>query len=261
MTDALHVDDITVTLGRSQTTILDGVSLRVAESSIHALIGESGSGKSTLARAAVGLVPVESGTVRVGGVVLQGRPAHSPQLAQMVFQDPVASLDPRHNVSRIIGEAVDRDPSVNRDDRIIELCEMVSLPLALLDRLPSQLSGGQCQRVAIARAIAPRPKLLVADEITSALDVTVQAQIVDLMERLASQLKLAILFITHDLAVADGIADELTVLQRGRVVERGVGAMDRPSDPYTKRLIGALLSIERPSSDAPRRRADSRKLP
>jgi peptide/nickel transport system ATP-binding protein len=248
MSAVLDVDHVTVRLGSPAVTILDDVSLRVDASTVHALIGESGSGKTTLAKAATGLVPIAAGAITLAGETIRGRPSRSAQAAQMVFQDPFSSLDPRYTTRRSLLEAVRQDTTTapqDRRDRVDELCDMVALPAGLLHRLPSQLSGGQCQRVAIARAIAPRPALLVADEITSSLDVTVQMQIIELIERLAAELRLSVLFITHDLAIADRLADDITVLQRGRVVEQGTTALWDPRNPYTQTLVDSLLQLDR----------------
>lgn len=231
----LSVEAVTVELGRPPQRILDDVDLVVRPSSIHALIGESGSGKSTLAKVIAGFVGPRSGTVSLRGPV------------QLVFQDPFSSLDPKYRVGAIIEEALVFDPTFSPDRRparIYELMEMVGLDPGLVDRYPEQLSGGQCQRVAIARSIAARPALLIADEVTSSLDVLVQARIIDLLDELATTLGLSILLITHDLAIADRLADDLTVLERGRVVERGIDALDSPSHPYTRLLLDSLLILD-----------------
>jgi peptide/nickel transport system ATP-binding protein len=166
---------------------------------------------------------------------------------QLVFQDPFSSLDPRYRIRAIIEEALVCDPSIGpeeRPERIHDLMAMVDLDRGLMNRYPHQLSGGQSQRVAIARSIAARPSLLIADEVTSSLDVMVQARIVDLLDELATALGISILLITHDLAVADRLADDLTVLEHGRVVERGIGALDTPRHDYTRLLVDSLLTLE-----------------
>ncbi|WP_116996746.1 ABC transporter ATP-binding protein [Desertimonas flava] len=225
---------------------VDGVSLHVSPDEIVGLVGESGSGKSTIALSVCGLGPVSSGTVRAGGhdfSMLRGaerRRAHAD--VQMVFQDPHGSLDPRQSVAGGFAEL----RRVNRWRDVIaadgELLEMVGLGPEVLRRLPHQLSGGQAQRVSIARALLLRPKLLVADEPTSGLDVSVQAHVLALFERLRTSEHLAVLFISHDLAVVRRLCDRAYVLHRGRVVEHGHPAemFERPRDPYTRRLVEAV---------------------
>lgn len=253
MTSALSVSGVNIELGRPRRPILQNVALEVRKSSIHALIGESGSGKSTLARVVVGLASPSAGTVRFDGVAVDPSHRFDPQRAQLVFQEPAASLDPRYTARQSIVEGIRADRTVwpsrgARSDsavheRVDELCDLVALSPALLDRYPHQLSGGQCQRVAIARAIAPRPRVLVADEITASLDVTVQAQIVELVARLVDRIELSALFITHDLELARRLADDVTVLRNGCVVERGLTTFSEPKDPYTRSLVDSILWI------------------
>jgi len=243
----LEVEGLTVVLGQPSRLVLDEVSLVVGPSSIHALIGGSGSGKTTLARAVAGLARVESGSIKVDGLPVGHYHETGDKSIQMVFQDPFSSLDPRFRVREIIDEALRCDASIDHADRprrLAELADLVALRENLLDRYPAQLSGGECQRVAIARAIASRPALLIADEVTSSLDVTVQDRIIDLLDELASNLDISILLITHNLAIADRLADDLTVLERGRVVEQGTGALTAPQHPYTALLLDALLTID-----------------
>jgi peptide/nickel transport system ATP-binding protein len=243
----LDVTGLTVILGKPPRIVLDEVSLTIEPSSIHALIGGSGSGKTTLAKAVTGLVSVRSGSIRLEGAPVEEARARSGKSIQMVFQDPFSSLDPRYRVRESIEEAVRCDDGIapgDRPDRVVELAAMVTLRENLLGRYPGQLSGGECQRVAIARAIAARPALLVADEVTSSLDVTVQAKIIGLLDRLASELQIAILLITHNLAIADRLADDLTVLERGRVVEQGIAALTAPHHPYTRLLVDSLLTLD-----------------
>jgi peptide/nickel transport system ATP-binding protein len=246
----LVVEGVTVDLGRPAKRVLDDVDLTVRAASIHALIGGSGSGKTTLARVVAGLVPQTSGFVRLSGP------------AQMVFQDPFSSLDPRYRIGQIIGEALTCNPTVSSNEaitRVDELMKLVALERSLLDRFPEQLSGGECQRVAIARAIAARPTLLIADEVTSSLDVMVQARIIDLLDELATSLGISILLITHNLAIADRLADDLTVLERGRVVERGVDALAEPHHNYTRLLVDSLLTIETKNEEPENRSSTDRR--
>ncbi|MGH8913211.1 MAG: ATP-binding cassette domain-containing protein, partial [Acidimicrobiia bacterium] len=164
---------------------------------------------------------------------------------QMVFQDPFSSLDPRYRIRDIVAEALACDPFMAQEahaPRVGELLDMVALDRGLLDRYPGQLSGGECQRVAIARAIAARPTLLIADELTSSLDVMVQARIIDLLDDLAGSLGISILLITHNLAIADRLADDLTVLEHGRVVEQGIDALAEPRHAYTRLLVNSVLT-------------------
>ncbi len=246
----VHVDDLVVVLGhgRAARTVLDHVDLTVGRGGVHGLVGESGSGKSTLAKALVGVHRPASGQILLDGMSLPRRgirgrrPAGLPRV-QLVPQDPWSSLDPRRTVAETIAEAV--DPARARvgpaRTRIRALLEQVRLDPDAADRYPHQFSGGQRQRVAIARALAADPDLLVADEITSALDLTTQAEILDLLADLRARLGLTMLFISHDLAVVREVSDEVTVLLHGRVVEQGPteDVFARPSAEYTRRLLAA----------------------
>jgi oligopeptide transport system ATP-binding protein len=226
---------------------VEDVDLDVAAGEIVALVGESGSGKTTLGRAVLGLLePTE------GEVIVAGRRAGSTgedaralrRLAQPVFQDPYSSLDPRWPVRRTIREPLDAQgigSPAERDARVRELLEQVGLTEAHADRRPASLSGGQRQRVAIAAALAPRPRLIVADEPVSALDMLVQAQILNLVDDLRRDAELGILFITHDLGVVRHIADRVAVMYLGRIVEEGATAevFAGPRHPYTRALLEA----------------------
>src|SRR5262245_7201254 len=214
----LRFDDVTVRYGR--TTAVDGVSLTVPPGEIVGLVGESGSGKSTLARAAVGLAPLGGGRITLDGdpVPLRGR--HRP--LQMVFQDPYSSLDPRRTVGDSVAEAIPRGSSrAERRAEVARLLELVHLDPNHAGALPARLSGGQRQRVALARALAARPRAVIADEITSALDVSVQGAVLNLVRELRRELGLSILFISHNLAVVRYVASQVAVLRGGRVVEHG----------------------------------------
>lgn len=235
---------------RGGATALDDVTLSVVHNEIVAIVGESGSGKSTIGRALLGLAPIAHGTIRVSGIdVVPGRDfAGRAKLVQCVFQDPYSSLDPRMSVEAIISEPmlVAREMSrVQVADRTEELLQLVGLSAALASRRPHELSGGQCQRVAIARAVALRPAVLICDEATSSLDVSVQAQIVELFEDLQRTLGIALVFISHDLAVVSQIADRVIVLQGGRIVEQGEisDVFESPKVAYTAELLSAVPQL------------------
>lgn len=231
-----------------QVQALDQVSMTIAKHETLALVGESGSGKSTLARVIVGLVEPDSGTVSLDGEDLLGGNraglAGARGRIQLVFQDPYASLNPRRTVSKTITEPALVHGIIEKTGRaafVKEMLERVRLPVTSAEKLPRELSGGQRQRVAIARALAVRPELLIADEAISALDVSVQAQILNLFEELRSELGLTMLFISHQLPVVSHIADRVAVMYLGRIVEIGDPAdlFARPGHPYTQGLIDA----------------------
>jgi peptide/nickel transport system ATP-binding protein len=229
---------------------LDAVSFTLRAGTTLGVVGESGSGKSTLARLVMALEAPSAGQVR-----FEGRDLHALEAGvlrdarrdfQMVFQDPYSSLDPRMSIARTVAEPLERLDHVGRAERrerAAAMLDAVGLNAAQdLDKVPHEFSGGQRQRIAIARALVTRPKLIVADEPVSALDVSVQAQVLNLMRDLQQRFGLAYLFISHDLAVIDRMADELIVLQQGRVVERGAtdAVLRSPAHPYTQRLLAAL---------------------
>ncbi|MEU4350734.1 ABC transporter ATP-binding protein [Streptomyces sp. NPDC023838] len=224
--------------GKSAFTAVDGVSLTVRRGETLGVVGESGSGKTTLGRMLVGLLDTTSGTIRRDGTAVQ-----------MVFQDPVASLNPR----RSIGESV-ADPlraSGVRDEkrihaRVGELLERVGLDPDRYDRYPHEFSGGQRQRVGIARALAAEPQLIVCDEPVSALDVTTQAHVTELLAELQRELGLGLVFIAHDLAVVRQVSDRVAVMRRGRIVEEGAveEVYGSPKDPYTRQLLAAVPTVD-----------------
>ncbi len=223
-----------------QTQALAGVDIDAHAGEVVAVVGESGSGKSTLARCIAGLDVPDAGSVRLAGAVLPaGRRGRTPQQMQIVFQDPYSTLNPVFTVEQTLREAL-RVAGRPASD-VAELLALVDLGPEFADRRPAQLSGGQRQRVAIARALAPRPQLLICDESVSALDVSVQAQILALIARLRDELQLAVLFITHDLGVVARVADRVVVLQGGLAVERGVthAVLTAPQHPYTQLLVAA----------------------
>lgn len=228
---------------------VDGVSLHIRRGETLGIVGESGSGKSTLARLIIGLTPMTSGRLAFDGVAVDhgGRPRLHAR-AQMVFQDPYASLDPRRRVRFSVEEPLRVHTRLRPPERLRvaeELFERVGLPLGLLDAFPHELSGGQRQRVSIARAVIVRPKLLVCDEPVSALDVSVQAQVLNLLNELKRDLDLATLFISHDLGVVRQVSDRVAVMHAGRTVEEGPTAeiLTHPQHPYTRTLLSAVPRI------------------
>lgn len=228
---------------------LDAVDLRVRSGTTVGLVGESGSGKSTLARCLLRLVEPTAGSIRFDGEELTGLPDRRVsgiyRRAQMVFQDPNSSLNPRMSIGELIGEPLALhlgQSRVERSERVSELLSLVGLGPQHADRYPHQLSGGQRQRVGIARALAPDPKLLVLDEPTSSLDVSVRGQILQLLVDLQRDLGLTYLFISHDLGVVRHLCDEVAVLYLGKVVEHGPSSdvFGAPQHPYTQALLSAV---------------------
>ncbi|CAB3667408.1 ABC transporter ATP-binding protein [Achromobacter kerstersii] len=237
-------------LGRAGrvTHAVDGVSITLREGGTLGIVGESGSGKSTLARTLLGLVPPDAGAITLAGkpLVFKGGSAHRDHArrVQMVFQDPYGSLNPRQRVGEIVaqGPMVHGTPRREAMARAAELFELVGLSADAIRRYPHEFSGGQRQRVGLARALAMQPRVLIADEPVSALDVSVQAQVLALLARLRDQLGLSIVFITHDLRVAAQVCDHIAVMKSGRVVESGVCAdvFRQPAHPYTQALLAAV---------------------
>ena len=253
MTAVLEVQGLSATYGFSRRSprVLDDVTIRVDQGQTMGVVGESGSGKSTLAKVIVGTLAPVSGTVRVDGIdVTSVRGAQRRALrrtVQMIPQDPYASLDPRMTIGRTLLEALapNGGGAARHRGRIAELLELVSLDAAAADRLPHEFSGGQRQRVAIARAIAVQPKLLIADEVTSSLDASIQFEILDLLDRLQRELGFGCVFITHNLGVAARMCDEISVMRHGRVVEQGhISLLADPADPYTRILVGSVPDPE-----------------
>ena len=245
---------------------LQGVSLTLNTGTSLGVVGESGSGKSTLARMAMALEKPGSGTVRLLGQDLaQLAPAElraARRDFQMVFQDPYGSLDPRQKIAAIVSEplyALRESSAADMRQRASEALQSVGLRANDLDKYPHEFSGGQRQRVAIARALITRPKLIVADEPVSALDVSVQAQVLNLMQDLQQQFGVTYLLISHDLAVVDHLCDEVTVIFQGRIVEQGSPAtlFHHAAHPYTQALLAAVPRMEPNTVLAPRKRASA----
>jgi peptide/nickel transport system ATP-binding protein len=265
MTPALNVRGLTVDyplrrgiLATGKHRAVDHIDLAVAPGQTVALVGESGSGKTSVARAIVGLAPLSEGTIEIDGKALDRRGGRRLKQVrrriQMVFQQPGGSLDPRMSVGETIAEPLHyllRMPADRIRSRVSELLQLVGLGEQHRRRRPRELSGGQRQRVAIARAIAISPSLLICDEPTSSLDVSVQAQIINLLARLQRELGIAYLFISHDLGVVRQIADVTAVMHRGKIVENGPTAtvLDTPRDAYTRALLAAVPKIERAASE------------
>ncbi|MGY6704830.1 ABC transporter ATP-binding protein [Roseinatronobacter sp.] len=265
MTIALKTTDLAKTFDigkrligppRAQVHAVHPVSLQVQTGETLGIVGESGCGKSTLARMLVGLTPPSRGTIEIEGRALdRADPAAFGRLIQYVFQDPVSSLNPRKTIRQIMevplrllhglrGRAL--------DDRIAELFNAVNLRPEFLTRYPHEFSGGQAQRIGIARALAASPRILILDEPVSALDVSVQAQVLNLLADLKSEFNLTYLFISHDLAVVEAVSDRIAVLYFGSVVETGPAekVFAAPRHPYTKLLADSAPVVGRPLGGA-----------
>jgi peptide/nickel transport system ATP-binding protein len=247
----LCFEDVTVRYGsaRRPFTAVDQVSLTVPDGAVVGLVGESGCGKSTLARAAVGLAPMHGGRILLGGEPVPQRGRRRP--LQMVFQDPYSSLDPRMTIAESIAEAI--PPGMSRAERrgdVERLLGLVHLDPARSRVLPSALSGGQRQRVALARALAGQPQVVIADEITSALDVSIQGAVLNLVRELQRELGLSMLFISHNLAVVRYVASHVAVMYQGRIVEQGPTAqvLADPQHDYTRELLAAVPGSKTPTS-------------
>ncbi|MFC8226295.1 ABC transporter ATP-binding protein [Streptomyces sp. NPDC057287] len=260
----LQVIDLTVRHPgpRASLAAVDGVSLKIPSGTTLGLVGESGSGKSSLAGAIVGLVPVQGGRILIDGHEVRTRSVRDRRrlgrLAQVVLQDPDTALDPRMTVHQTLVEAATVFRRLDRSAgtvRVTELLALVGLEPWLAGRLPRQLSGGQRQRVSLARALAVDPRLLIADEITSALDVSVQASVLNTVRELQRRLGLSILFIGHNLPAVCHVSDVVAVMRHGRIVESAPteAILRTPRHPYTQTLLASVPSLrasppeERPS--------------
>jgi peptide/nickel transport system ATP-binding protein len=250
--NALEIDDLVVRYKRD--TAVDRVSLAVPHGRTVGLVGESGSGKSSIAGAIVGLVKPSGGDIRVEGVSIVGRGAEATRArrrTQLVFQDPFSALDPLMSVGESIAEATRatgrRWSAAQKRDRVRELLRQVHIDPDRAGEKPSAFSGGQRQRITIARALAGEPAVLIADEVTSALDVSVQGAVLNLLRELQQKLDLSILFISHNLAVVRYISDEICVMRHGRIVEAGEteSLLDNPTETYTRELLDAVPVLGR----------------
>jgi len=262
----LRFEDVTIRYGsrRRGMTATDRINLTVPDGAVVGLVGESGSGKSTLARAAVGLTPLHSGAILLDGKPLAARTGRRP--VQMVFQDPYSSLDPRMTIGDSIAEAVPRGgKSGHRRREVARLLALVEMDPSRAGTYPGQLSGGQRQRVALARALAARPEVIIADEITSALDVSIQGTVLNLVRNLQRELGTSMLFISHNLAVVRYVASTIAVMYLGQIVEHGPAAdvLADPQHPYTRDLLAAIpgaraqgLSLPPPAAVAAAEPAD-----
>lgn len=233
---------------KEELRAVDGVSLSLACRESLGIVGESGSGKSTLVRAIMGLITPSEGDVRLGGRSILDKPRSSEpdfrHSMQMVFQNPFDSLNPRFTVREIVAEPLLKHALVPKkliDGRVDELLRLVEMDSQLSDRRPGQLSGGQCQRVGIARALAMEPEILIADEVTSALDVTIQAQIMALLDRLREEVGLSVILISHDLELVRSFCHRVAVFKAGRIVEIGLvdDVLSNPEKEYTQALIAS----------------------
>lgn len=235
----------------SEVPAVRGVSFDIRQGQRFGLVGESGSGKSTLIRLLAALDHPTSGRIEFEGTRISGLPERRLRFLrrrlQVVFQDPMGSLDPRMRVRDIIAEPLVAQHEPVPPERIRELLAAVRLPDDSGDRYPHQFSGGQRQRISIARALSTRPAVLVADEPVSALDVSVRAQILNLLADLADEYALTVVFVSHDLAVVRRLCDTIAVMHHGRVVELGQAdqVYDRPEHPYTRKLVAAVPTVRR----------------
>lgn len=258
-TPILDVRNLSVnfTRGGRQMTAVDDVSFTVAAGETLGLVGESGSGKTTIGRAILRLLPsantASAGDIRYKTTDLNSLSANDMRLMreklQMIFQDPLSSFNPRRNVEDIVAEGlvIQGKPKGERQQRVAQALEAVGFDLdTVAGRKPHQFSGGQCQRIAIARSLAVEPELIVCDEPVASLDVSVQAQVINLLQDIRENRKLALIFISHDLAVVKNVSDRVAVLYMGRIVEIGTGPQiyDRPAHPYTRTLLEAVPVVD-----------------
>ncbi|HET7409774.1 MAG TPA: ABC transporter ATP-binding protein [Paracoccaceae bacterium] len=247
----IEVRELGITFGHGRDALraVDGVSFNVGRGEAFGLVGESGSGKSTVLRAIARLGPGWEGHIRIDGAELaQKRDRATARRMQMVFQDPFGSLHPRHTVNDILSEPLEIHRISDRDDRIVRVLSEVGLGRELRFRYPHQISGGQRQRVAIARALIMQPDIVVCDEPPSALDVSVQAQILNLLSRFRRERGLTYIMVSHNLAVVAHLCERIAVMNRGRFVEELTVAQLRsatPAEEYTRQLIVASHGYDR----------------
>lgn len=241
----IELKDLTVRFG--DFTAVRSVSLTIGENEVVGLVGESGSGKSTLARTIMGLTPVSGGDILVDGRSILDRHgvASPPRAIQMIFQDPRSALDPRFTVMQVVAEAMASRGGRSRHDRVLELLDQVVLDRSVATARPGRLSGGQQQRVAIARAFAAQPRMILADEVTASLDVSVQAVVLNVLRSMGQDSGLGMLFVSHNLAVVRYMADRTAVMRNGELVE--LDDTDQlvaaPKHPYTRTLLDAVPRI------------------
>ncbi|MFC4464031.1 ATP-binding cassette domain-containing protein [Streptomyces xiangluensis] len=258
--DAISVRDVTRDYRRPRTSLLRpsppvhalrGVSFAIPQGQRFGVVGESGCGKSTLLRILAGLDRPTSGSVAIDGRDITGLRERQLRFVrerlQLVFQDPMSSLDPRMRVGDIVAEPLVAQGHPNRRERVAELLEAVGLRADAADRYPHQFSGGQRQRISIARALAPRPKIIVADEPVSALDVSVRAQVLNLIADLVDELSLTLVFVSHDLSVVRHVCDQVAVMHDGQIVETGPTEQvyEEPQHSYTRSLIAAVPTLSK----------------
>ena len=250
MTSIVEVADLVKVYGKHLRPAVAGVSFSVPEGGTFGIVGESGSGKTTVARMLLGLVEPTSGRISIAGIdaVNPSRAARKElhRTIQVVFQDPYSSMNPKLKIGRILAEGVRRvHPHRDTAAEVERLLDLVGLPTKSAGVFPHELSGGQRQRVAIARALAVNPRVLVADEPVSALDVSMRGQVLNLLSTLQRDLQLTCVFISHDLAIVRQFCDEVVVMQGGEIVERGdpTRVMESPEHPYTRRLLDSVLEL------------------
>jgi peptide/nickel transport system ATP-binding protein len=250
--DLLRIENVTAAYGHA-VKVLEEVTVYVPRGRTVAVVGESGSGKSTLARVITGLLPARCGSISFGGRVianrLSDRAKELRRKIQMIYQMPDEALNPRQTVEEVIGRPLEFYFGIKgaaRRARVIELLDTVEMNEGVLHRRPGELSGGQKQRICIARALAAGPELIICDEITSALDQVVQAQILKLLVRLQRERAISYVFITHDIATVRAIADQVVVLCRGKVVEQGLKTeiLTPPHAPYTELLLSSVPEMD-----------------
>jgi peptide/nickel transport system ATP-binding protein len=253
----LNVEEATVRYGTN--TAVSRVSFTVEPGQVLGLVGESGSGKSSIARAIIGLAPLAEGSARLGDITVAApkrRGRRVTKSIQMIFQNPRTSFNPRMTIGQSIREVMTTGKSaVSPAERCVELMERMSLDPDVLDQRPNVLSGGMLQRAAIARALSADPEILIADEVTSSLDVSVQAVVLNHLRAVQAETGLSILFVSHNLAVVRYVSDYIAVMRRGEVVESGptLDLVANPQHPYTKQLLEAVPVL----LDSPQDRAKS----